>query len=124
MIRTSERRSWRRCRKQHEWAWVEGLAPRRIKPALWLGTGVHEALAEFYRYKGAKRRGPHPAETFQAWAEGSTRTIWTSSAVFEEEERVSALELGTAMLNGYVEEYGKDDRISVIAREDSFQAIR
>ena len=121
MIRTSERRSWRRCPQQHQWGWVEGLTPRRIKPALWLGTGVHEALAEFYRYKGIKRRGPHPAETFAEWAEGSKRTIWANRQSFEEEERMSALDLGVAMLNGYVEEYGSDERVSVIAREDSFE---
>ena len=121
MVRNSERSDWRRCRKRWEWTWVDGLKARRVKTPLWLGQGVHEALAEFYRYKGSKRRGPHPAETFQAWAGDSQRQAWTRSLLFDEDERVSATDLAVAMLEGYIDRYGRDDRVQVIAAEDSFE---
>jgi hypothetical protein len=96
--------------------------------ALWFGTGVHIALAEWYKHNG-KRRGPYPSETFEAWAEGEIRWIKTAqkSAAGNgldsiiEEKLVPAKQLGIAMLEGYVKEWGKDPHWSIIAREHSGQ---
>jgi hypothetical protein len=124
-IRTSERKLFRRC----PWAWWQAyrMGLRAIseeRDALWLGTGVHEALALWY-LKG-KRRGPHPAETFERWAGkgiGEIRANYSSHdrEWYEEPKYVDAIELGIAMLEGYVEKYGKDPQWNVLHIEHRFR---
>ena len=128
LLRTSERASFKRCPQQWYWAWREGFRKRGREPdALWFGTGVHIALAEYY-IPGTKR-GVHPAETWQAWASDEIRQIKIyaagSDAVYKDTdeiiyEYVNALELGTAMLEGYVKHYQGDASWNVIAREQPF----
>lgn len=98
-----------------------GLVPRgESADALWFGIGIHHALAKWYQ-KG-KRRGPHPAETFADWAAGELREIrasredWDDLPKFED-----ACELGVAMLDGYVAEYGRDEDWDVIYTEHPFR---
>jgi predicted GNAT family acetyltransferase len=132
MLRTSERRDFKRCPQRWWWGWREGL---RLKgeatesDALWFGTGIHLALAEWYCGPGLKR-GPHPAETWAEYAGGQLRYIktvaqekgLTSGADEMTVERfVEAQALGTAMCEGYVEKYGKDDSWHVIQPEVPFQ---
>lgn len=127
IIRTSERRAFKRCPQMWWWAWRMGLVPLgQIAPALWLGTGVHIALAAWYCGPGLKR-GPLPAETFDRWAADEIQYIKTSNkfgngkeAVIEE-KLVPGRELGIAMLEGYVQEYGRDDSWSVIEPERAGQ---
>lgn len=96
--------------------------------ALWLGTGIHIALAEWYKYKGL-RRGPFPSETFAEWAEGEIRWVKTQARTHEvgtldtiiEEKLVPGKELGITMLEGYVKHWGKDPQWSIITREHSGQ---
>lgn len=127
IIRTSERTAFKRC----TWAWWQryrmGLVPRgAIRDALWFGTGVHIALAGWYSGPGMKR-GPHPAETFAAWADGEIRSIKTSNTfgtaaeALIEDKLVPALELGTVLMQEYVKLYGRDDSWSVIQPEYSGQ---
>jgi len=127
ILRTSERRSAKRCPQQWWWAWRQGLVPiGSISDALWFGIGTHISLAEWYSKKGLKR-GRHPAETFTKWAEGELRFIKTSertgngAASTTLDKIEPAMELGVAILNGYVEEYGKDDNWDVIQAEQTFQ---
>jgi hypothetical protein len=102
-----------------------GLVPKGESPdALWFGIGVHIALAEWYQ-KGFKR-GPHPAKTFAEWAKDEERWLRASqphgeSEWYDEPKYVDAVELGTAMLEGYVEEYGKDKQWEILAIEQSFR---
>jgi hypothetical protein len=127
IIRTSERRAFKRCPQMWWWSWRQGLVPLgRIAPALWLGTGVHIGLAGWYCGPGLKR-GPHPAETFDQWAADEIQYIKTSDrfgngkeAVIEE-KLIPGRELGIAMLEGYVKQYGRDDSWSVIEPERSGQ---
>lgn len=94
--------------------------------ALWFGTGVHIALAEWYRGPGLKR-GPYPSETFSKWAENELRFIKTQEryksgdSSFIEQRYEPAKELGITMLDGYLNEYGKDPKWSIIAPEHSGQ---
>lgn len=130
IMRTSERRDFLRCQQRWWWAWREGLRERGAASeadALWFGTGVHLALASWYCGPGAKR-GPHPAETWQAYARDAMRTIKLELALespgsFGEETEaiwVSAEELGLAMMNGYVELYGRDEHKLIISPEQTF----
>ena len=125
ILRTSERSTFKKC----VWRWLMeyryGYKPRGFQAdALWFGIGIHNALAEWYR-KG-KRRGPHPADTWEAWC--GDEIAWAKSYLtdtFEEPVWLDARDLGTAMLEGYVDQWGKDSRWHIIAVEQPFEiAIR
>lgn len=128
IIRTSERRSFKRCQQQWYWAWRCGLKPLgEISDALWFGTLVHAALAAWYEGPGLKR-GPHPAETFAKLAADEIRFIRTEAreradnlTTFIEEKLEPAQALGIDLLTGYVECYGNDDAWHVIQPEHSGQ---
>jgi hypothetical protein len=95
-----------------------------VADALWFGIGVHEALAPWYMM-GIKR-GPHPAKTFKLWHGEESREIRASYANKQEEgmdekKYEDSLELGVSMLEGYVDEYGRDLDWSVIAIERPFK---
>lgn len=120
ILRTSERSAFRRCPQKWWWEYREGLTlAGKQADARWFGIGVHIALADWYGYKG-KRRGPHPAKTFREWY--GDEIAWARSYYDDFEPPVweDALTLGTAMLEGYVEKYGKDPRWSVVSVEQPF----
>lgn len=119
-VRTSERTTWKRCRQQWDWGYVKLLKPRTDAPALRFGGLIHLALEK--RYPPGIKRGPHPARSFEKFFDAD---------LLEAEERwgfrdsdgdwANAKELGVAMLEAYVKEYGKDDRYKVIASERTFK---
>jgi hypothetical protein len=87
---------------------------------LWFGIGIHEALAAWY-LKGL-RRGPHPAETWEAWtAEEIAFAKTYLDDTFDEPVWVDAVELGTAMLEEYVDYYGRDEQWNIISVEQPFR---
>lgn len=88
--------------------------------ALWFGTGIHIALAEWY--KPGRKRGVHPSETFAQWASGEFRDIRTSREDWEDEAKFEdACDLGIAMLDSYIEKYGEDRDWYIIAIEQPFK---
>lgn len=111
-LRGSERKSYRNCRQAWQWSYVWRLATPRPRGALTFGHGVHYAME--LRYPPGRKRGPHPALTFERWYKENEHKF---SQWDEEGNKVDALELGIAMLNGYVDEYGEDDHIVIIAPE-------
>jgi hypothetical protein len=120
MLRTSERKDFKRCPQRWWWGWREGLKPRGSdRTPLWFGTGVHLGLAEWY-VPGTKR-GIHPAETFAKFAKDGLHTIKTQDAT---EEAVAEYEdgavLGGILLNAYVEHYGQDESWDFIQAEKAF----
>lgn len=125
IISNSERNAFGRCPQRWWWAYMDHLRPKaRPADALWFGIGVHEALALWYGE--GYERGPHPAITWENWVGDEIRFIkanfadhdreWFEQPVYEE-----AGDLGFAMLNGYVEEYGEDDHLEVLAIEQEFE---
>jgi hypothetical protein len=121
IIRTSERRTFKRCQAQWWWSWREGLQPRGSESTpLWFGTGVHLAFAQWY-LPGVKR-GVHPAETFRTYAEGTLHAIKTKDAT---EERVAEYEdglaLGLVLMDEYVKKYGTDPHMDFIQAEHPFR---
>lgn len=119
-IRTSERKSFKTCRMQWRWGYVQNLSADTPGRHLRFGTLIHEALAAYY--KPGKKRGPHPVRTFKTLCEADVEEygplILKDSD--DEDKRVSGLELGVAMLRGYVAEYGKDERYEIIRPEMPF----
>lgn len=121
MLRTSERKDFKRCPQRWWWGWREGLKPRGSdRTPLWFGTGFHLGLAEWY-LPGVNNRGPHPAETFAKYAKDSLHTIKLQDAT---EEAVAEYEdgavLGEILLNEYVKLYGRDQGWDFIQTEKPF----
>jgi hypothetical protein len=120
ILRTSERRDFKRCQARWWWHYREGLKPKGAESTpLWFGTGVHLALAEWY-LPGTKR-GVHPAQTFTEYAEGALRSVKVAEAT---EERVAqyedGAELGRILMEGYVANYGTDPHMDIIQAEQTF----
>jgi hypothetical protein len=103
----------------------EVLKPTTPFPPLRFGSLIHLALRDYYR-KGI-RRGPHPAASFrQAYAreiEAQGEFGFRVQDLEEDEVWAEAGELGEAMLNHYVEHYGRDDEWDVIATEQPFRQL-
>lgn len=121
-IRTSERRSFKRCQYRWKWGYMDGLKPLREANPLWFGQAVHIALAEWYM--PGKSRGVHPAVTFDKILEGD-RQVRIPDAEYESDiaEFVSAKKLGLDMLNRYVDTFGPDEDWEIIQPEFSFQVF-
>lgn len=126
ILRTSERRAFKRCQRRWWWGWREGLKPVGAESTpLWFGTGIHLGLAEWYLPGMSKRsgvnRGPHPAETFEAFAGDAMRSVKVATAT---EERVAQYEdgsrLGVILLEEYVKHWGRDESWSFIQAEKTF----
>lgn len=117
LLRTSERRDWKRCRWRWNLGYNKGYTPKEDKPALRFGDLVHQALAIYY--PPGTERGPHPAETFQKLYNEEANK-YGDFGVRHDEEWLNAEELGIEMLEHYVEVYGADPMIEVIAPELPF----
>ncbi len=98
---------------------MHNIKPATAAPALRFGTLVHRALEPYYR-KG-KKRGPHPALTFAKLYSAELAEQEAIGFRDEEGKWADAATLGEAMLNGYVEHYGADDRWQVLATEMPFR---
>lgn len=121
ILRTSERGTFGECIAKWNWRWNEGLVPRIPGlDARWFGTGVHLALAKWYCGPGLKR-GPYPAETWAKYVGDIIGYAKTSDATDEQKAQYTDMgELGTIMLEGYVEEYGRDEHMHIIQPEQTF----
>jgi len=122
VLRTSERASFRRCPLTQQWWWAyrEGWTPKiKQADARWFGIGIHTALEKWY-LKG-KKRGPHPADTFDSWCgdEIGYAKTWLGDN-YDEPVWEDMRDLGVAMLEGYVDHWGKDSQWYVIAIEQPF----
>lgn len=123
ILRTSERKDFRRCPQRWQWAWRQGLRRRRANPdALWFGTGIHLALEHRYGLPGIER-GRNTIGVWRDYVGEEMAYVATlrATAVAPEVEWISALKLGEAMLEEYLSKYGKDDRWYVIKAEQTVQ---
>jgi hypothetical protein len=121
ILRTSERSTFKRC--AFRWYLEYRMGYRQRSPqadALWFGIGIHESLAPWYRM--GKRRGPHPADTWENWVGEEINFARTYlDETFDEPVWVDAKELGIAMLEAYIDEYGRDTQWDIIAIEQPFR---
>ncbi len=119
ILRTSERRDFKRCPTRWWWAYRDGLQAMGAPPLnLWFGIGVHVALANYY-LPGYKR-GPHPAETWEKfYADEAGLFLKTlPNQYIDEEKWEDVLPLGISMLEGYVDLYQGDPGWEVLAPEE------
>lgn len=117
MLRTSERGALKKCEFLWDLTYNRRIKPLTDMPALRYGSLIHGALAAYYP-PGVKR-GEHPAIAFERLYEAdmaANREIF-GMKVDEDEKWINAGELGPAMLNNYVDEYGADDRWEVLVTE-------
>lgn len=125
MLRTSERKDFRRCPWLWDQTWNQGWRSRREPTWAWFGTAIHKGLEA--RYPVGKKRGSveDMLGAFEARLNDEIRRVHTEGGELDtdlaEEEIVDAKELGRAMLLGYVEEYGTDSHWQVIHSEQAFQ---
>lgn len=122
-IRTSERKDFKRCQQRWWWAWRMGLKSIDQKNALWFGTGMHEALAEYYQL-GYKRHPTQALEVWDAYCEGETRIIRAMGLEIDgPDDKHRAVELGRGMLEGYFEKYQGDKELDIIQVERPFEIL-
>lgn len=118
-IRTSERRTFKRCPQKWFWAYKENLKPLRESNPLWFGQAVHLALAEWY--KPGKERGVHPAKTLVEVLESGKVQRFDTGNFDDMAEYAEALTMGEDMLERYVDHYGEEEEWECIQPEMSFQ---
>lgn len=116
MLRTSERSTYKRCRQRWHWSYIDRYNSPRSKVPLQFGSMIHEALEQYYI--PGKKRGPHPREIF---IDLFDKNPIEGTSYSDEGEAMDSRELGIAMMDGYVEKYGKDSMIEVIAPEQVFE---
>lgn len=121
IIRTSERRSLKRCPAQWNWSWRKGLAPNAVDTKLWFGQGIHLALAEWY--KPGFERGEPPMKTWLKFVGDEARYVRDNRGIIDEQTWVDARDLGGLMLLNYVDHYGNDENWDVIATEQTFEVV-
>lgn len=127
LVRNSERSSFKRCAQAWDWGWNEGFVPRQTKKdARWFGTGIHLALAEYYKPPGKDgfQRGRNPIETWQEFCVGQN-SILKAGDYYDDDaeyEFVQAKELGESMLTEYLLKYGFDPHWEVLMPETRFEA--
>lgn len=115
LLRTSERSTYKQCRQRWWWAYEDQLRQRTTAPALVFGDLTHQALAAYY--KPGRKRGPRPSATFAAlYQELGDFTIRD-----EKQDWVDALDLGVAVLDHYVEHWGAESDLEIIAPEMPFK---
>lgn len=117
LLRNSERKAYQTCRQMWWWSYVECLATKEIRPALDFGGLIHEALSRYY-VRGRKR-GIVPWLSFEELLSDFEEEHGTLQ-MKAEDEKISAMDLGTEMLKNYVEKWGDDSHMDVIAPEMTF----
>lgn len=125
LLRTSERKDFKRCPQRWWWSWRDGLRPAKQKHgALWFGTGIHLALEKWYVL--GTERGRDPVLTWREFVGEQVEFIKVQIENGEAPEGaqtvwVEAGELGEAMLRNYIDEYGLDEDWEVLAVELPFE---
>lgn len=123
MLRTSERGSLKHCEFSWDLTFNRRVKPIRTGPALRFGSLIHAALADWY-VPGIKR-GTHPAKAFKKHYDADMKRNQEifGMRVDEDEVWVNAEDLGLAMMNHYVEEFGTDPDWEVLVTEMPFQTV-
>jgi hypothetical protein len=125
LLRQSERAVFKRC----NWAWyqqhVVGIVPivEKWKEAADFGTLFHVALAEYYL--PGKKRGPHPAETWEKLAGQVVASLRVDRNQDDEIIKTweNFYELGLILAEAYIERYQGDPHWDVLDAERRFRVV-
>ncbi len=90
------------------------LEPKRFTAPLWLGTGIHEALADYYG------KGYDLVASFLNWADHSVEDMRRLTPDLDIGQIDEQIDLGTGMLVHYMTWAPEHDDFEVIAVEDRF----
>lgn len=120
LLRTSERGDFRNC----QWYWLQhwrhGWAPMREPTWAWFGTAIHRALQ--VRYPVGTKRGSYldVVSEFEEAVGAQIRRMPANSQP-DDDDLVDGIELGRAMLKGYIDYWGRDKHWQVVHTEQPFQ---
>lgn len=126
-VRTSERGTFKRCHWKWHLEFEQFRKPIDDIPALRFGSLIHKAMADYYP-PGVKR-GPNPAASFRKYYQAEleeTKELFGQRVADEaagDTRWIEAGTLGEAMLNHYVETYGKDNDWKVLVTEQRFDIL-
>ncbi len=90
------------------------LEPKKFVAPLWLGTGIHEALAAYYG------EGIDLLEAFGEWTNAGKKAFEKINPGVELGPMEDSIELGYGMLSGYVSFAQANDDFEVVAAEKRF----
>lgn len=121
LIRTSERGDLKSCEWYWYWHWVRGYSSPTVPTWSWFGTAIHRALE--VRYPIGTKRGalPDVLDAFEEACGDEHGRIWEKGGDLDDDVVNDSMELGKAMLTGYVKHYDQDSRWQVIHTEQPFQ---
>jgi PD-(D/E)XK nuclease superfamily len=94
IIRTSDRITFRRCRRKWNWYYSgrHNLRPQNESAPFWLGSGIHFSMEDFHGYN----KYGHPAEALAAYEQATRK-----SGLIMPDDTNELLDLGQGMLNYY-----------------------
>jgi len=113
-VHVTERAMFKRCRRKWKYQCLWELVPKHEQlGALWIGTGVHYGLAEYYKNKR------DPWEATQEWIDLKLPTLNLENMWPEERAQVTgSLSLMESILTGYVAFAQTKDDFKVIDVEE------
>lgn len=117
LVRTSTRTTFARCLVQWEWGWLEQRRSLETSNALTFGTMAHKALERWYQI--GDERGVHPAET---WVELCAQQEMSMEG-FVDEQWSDLQELGLHLMEDYVDQYGTEPWLEIVAVEQPFELL-
>ena len=96
-ISVTEISAWKSCRLYHSFSYTRALAPAKPSVgALWFGTGIHVALATYYKY------GTPPVDNWNRWFERE-KQIALVDIYDSERDRIEGFnDLGREMMASYL----------------------
>lgn len=118
-VRNSERGTFNKCPQRWWWAWRNGLRPKETAKALWFGTAIHAALADYYQ--PGRKRSKDYIDKFREIAGDESEYMRINLGGVDEDEYVDMVTLGEQMLTGYVDRWEGDRHWDVIATEQEFE---
>lgn len=123
LITNSEIQAFKNCRLNWKFAYDEKLKPIEPSPKLFLGAGVHQALAEYYQDENRDKHTLFMA--FDGWFDESLGFIKTELKLidFDDEKQAEYEEiynLGIIMLENYYNFAQENDNFEVVSVEKEY----